>query len=809
MGLKIIPRKKRRVLDELLEHEATESEDRPDVPPEDLTKNGSEESECNCCRKHSPPKPKLKTMPCGHKRGGRNLIVCIDGTANQFGDKNTNVIELYNLILKETGDNQRTWYNSGIGTYAKPRWRSITYWQQVLCHLIDMAIAWCAQIGLEYDGYILNYWIGCREFERTVIRDTVSSIGVARGKKMLPGTTDGMEHVCHFRHALALDERRVKFLPEYAWGGSTMPPSQPSDWNHTPPRPGLQKTSGDIYTHILEVWFAGTHSDIGGGNVQNLGMDRSRPPLRWMVLEAVALGLRTAEFERELTSDQQIEFQESLTGIWHLLEYWPHRRLTFHRDPAGKMITRSPHRGHRRTIHWGQKIHSSLVLAETPLPYYPKARPPAGRDIDGRLIPVNEPEPFWDGLRKDGLSNSSGWLEIDIYEYARTVLKRLTNGRAVEGALNEIVTKYPQDGPQAVYDESIEVIRLWNQNSPALEAKRRLLSTMIEILECHLKNLKHRKWRKHRNPFSEGLCSGSGDHWQGHEWDARTVAIFPDGKRVVSGSSDTTIRIWDMETGAQVGEPLEGHTGDINLVVISPDGKRIVSGSDDGTIRIWDPEKPTHVGEPLRGHGGLVATVAMSLDGKFIVSGSTDKTIMIWDAEMGAKVGEPLRGHTDCVQSVAISPDGRWIVSGSDDQTVRIWDAETRTQEGEPLQRHTASVPIVSISPDGRHVVSGSRDQTIQIWDLETGAPIGEPLQGHTDWLHSIAISPDGKYFISSSSDRTIRIWALETGAQVVEPLRGHTGRVWFVAISPDRKRIVSGSADRTIRIWNAEGILV
>ena len=55
------------------------------------------------------------------------------------------------------------------------------------------------------------------------IRDTVSSIGIARGKYMLPGTVEGMTHVCHFRHALALDERRVKFLPEYAYGGSDKP----------------------------------------------------------------------------------------------------------------------------------------------------------------------------------------------------------------------------------------------------------------------------------------------------------------------------------------------------------------------------------------------------------------------------------------------------------------------------------------------------------------------------------------------------------------------------------------------------------
>ena len=100
-------------------------------------------------------------MPCGHRMGSRNLVVCIDGTSNQFGTKvcfewfvilpadtkrkNTNVIELYNLISKEVEDNQQTWYNSGIGTYARPSWKSFNFYKQVLYHKIDLGIAWCVQ----------------------------------------------------------------------------------------------------------------------------------------------------------------------------------------------------------------------------------------------------------------------------------------------------------------------------------------------------------------------------------------------------------------------------------------------------------------------------------------------------------------------------------------------------------------------------------------------------------------------------------------------------------------------------------------
>lgn len=82
-------------------------------------------------------------------------------------------------------------------------------------------------------------------------RDTVSSVGFLRPKKMLPRIVDCCDHVCYFRHALALDERRVKFLPEYIHEGS-------SHTENEPPFPGDGKCTADI----KEVWFAGSHSDM-------------------------------------------------------------------------------------------------------------------------------------------------------------------------------------------------------------------------------------------------------------------------------------------------------------------------------------------------------------------------------------------------------------------------------------------------------------------------------------------------------------------------------------------------------------------
>src|SRR5258707_768420 len=136
--------------------------------------------------------------------------------------------------------------------------------------------------------------------------------------------------------------------------------------------------------------------------------------------------------------------------------------------------------------------------------------------------------------------------------------------------------------------------------------------------------------------------------------------------------------------------PLEwiGHSEPILCTSYSPNGRHIVSGSRDKTIRIWDAETGAAVGEPLKGHARNVSSAAYSPDGRHIVSGSWDKTIRIWGAETGAAVGGPLKGHALSVSSVAYSPDGRHIVSGSHDNTIRIWDATIGTADSGTLLTH-------------------------------------------------------------------------------------------------------------------------
>ncbi|KAL5313288.1 hypothetical protein ACEPPN_019021 [Leptodophora sp. 'Broadleaf-Isolate-01'] len=283
---------------------------------------------------------------------------------------------------------------------------------------------------------------------------------------------------------------------------------------------------------------------------------------------------------------------------------------------------------------------------------------------------------------------------------------------------------------------------------------------------------------------------------EGHTGWVSSVAFSADGKQVVSGSLDRTVRLWDTATGALL-QTLEGHIQSVCSVAFSPDGKQVVSGSDGGTVRLWDAITGA-VLQTLEGHFGG-ATVAFSPDGKQVVSGSADHTVRLWDAATGT-LQQTLEGQTGEVASVAFSPDGKQVVS-ADECTVRLWEAAAGTLQ-QTLECHIESVCSVAFSPDGQQVVSGSADHTVRLWDAATGALL-QTLEGHIQSVCSVAFSPDGKQVVSGSDDGTVRLWDPITGA-VLQTLEGNTGCVSSVAFSPDGKQVVSGSADHTVRLWDA-----
>ena len=142
----------------------------------------------------------------------------------------------------------------------------------------------------------------------------------------------------------------------------------------------------------------------------------------------------------------------------------------------------------------------------------------------------------------------------------------------------------------------------------------------------------------------------------GHSILVESVAISPDGKTIVSGSYNNTIKIWDIQSGECL-NTLYGYSSWVQSVAISPDGKTIVSGSSDETIKIWDNQSGECL-NTLEGHSGYVSSVAISPDGKTIVSGSGNGTIKIWDIKSGKLIYTTYNFIKSEEYFAAIDPDG-------------------------------------------------------------------------------------------------------------------------------------------------------
>jgi uncharacterized protein (DUF2235 family) len=345
----------------------------------------------------------------------RNIVLCLDGTSNQYSAVNTNVVKLYAMLDRARND-QLSYYQTGIGTFPPPGiWGRFKRW---FATRLDLAIAYLLSthvtdayrflmryyqegdkifiFGFSRGAYTARavaamiYKVGlltqgneeliefawdifkrddnrdiAEGFKKTFCRpvpvhflglwDTVSSVGWAWAPKHLQYTQNN-PGVGIVRHAVALDERRAYFV-QNLWG--TQDP-----------------------TDIEQVWFPGVHCDVGGGYVENES-GLSAIALAWMVAKAEAEGLMIDQSMKALVLPRQnmagatyaapfsgSPAHESLSGWWWLAEYLPKR----FKNPAANFATSwMLHAGRSRHVANGAKIHESVFARMKQVPTY---RPP-------------------------------------------------------------------------------------------------------------------------------------------------------------------------------------------------------------------------------------------------------------------------------------------------------------------------------------------------------------------------------------------------------------------------------------------------
>jgi WD40 repeat protein/serine/threonine protein kinase len=292
----------------------------------------------------------------------------------------------------------------------------------------------------------------------------------------------------------------------------------------------------------------------------------------------------------------------------------------------------------------------------------------------------------------------------------------------------------------------------------------------------------------------------------GHTGGVVSVAISPDGKRLVSGSQRAA-KVWDAQSGQEL-FTLKGHAL-VASVAFSPDGKRLASqgwAGNSSAVKVWD----TQTGQELlslkaQSDGFPGSRVVFSPDGKRLAcAGNTwDDTkkavvagqVKVWDAQTGQELLS-LKGHIR-VGDLAFSPDGKRLAS-ADDKMVKVWDAQTG-QDLLTFKGHTGRVDSVAFSPDGRRLASSS-DKEFKVWDAQTGQELLS-LKGNSN---SVVYSLDGKRLAGGQENGWVKVWDAQTGQELLS-LKGHSREVTSVAFSADGKRLASASYDGTVKVWDAQ----
>ena len=299
--------------------------------------------------------------------------------------------------------------------------------------------------------------------------------------------------------------------------------------------------------------------------------------------------------------------------------------------------------------------------------------------------------------------------------------------------------------------------------------------------------------------------------FKGHTGLVRDIIHLPGGQRTLTCSEDGSLRLWNLESGLQIGSNWRDGKSAVVTMALSPDGQTVVSGSGDGAVRLWDIETGKVIVK-WTGHGGVIWSVSWSQDGQRVVSGSIDGTARVWDVYM--KNGKKIHGIINTghiyVFAAVFSPDETMIATGgSGDKKINIWNAKT-FELVKTLKGHKEHVYSLAWTADGRTLISGSADDAsgILTWNTTTWEQHITFLPEHTDVIRAIAISPNQCILASASWDCTARLWNLENGHPVGSPLQ-HAGDVDCISFSADGRLLATGCDDNNAYTWDIAAFVI
>lgn len=284
-----------------------------------------------------------------------------------------------------------------------------------------------------------------------------------------------------------------------------------------------------------------------------------------------------------------------------------------------------------------------------------------------------------------------------------------------------------------------------------------------------------------------------------HPASVEGARLTGDEQQILTWCADGSLRIWSAGTSQQIAQlqPPESASR-VNGALFIDNDRRVVAWHDDGLIRVWDIASGKQDGVSMR-HEGPVIGVLISKDEKRLISWSSDATLRTWNTASGQAIG-PIMKHDNSVLGAVLTDDETRLVSWSGDGTVRIWQTGSGSQFG-PSMQHTNSVLGALLVKNQTMIVSWSLDGTIRLWNATTGRPQG-PEMKHDGVVLGVTPTKRSDELLSWSDDGSVRFWNTTTGKQAGPSLK-HDSSVVGATLSADENRVLTWSADSSIRIWD------